>query len=153
MADDFDRSIGGLIAVAMQSTMVAFVVAIAALAFASLTFSTAYYFVEDSGDIIDVAVFTLLMGVPLSFMLLWGIPIALFQVFCFYTILYEDGNRPQHAVYLFFSQMVTACICNGSTDSEWSPNLKALLLSVFVCGLPFAIYWIKAWPKRRETGR
>lgn len=32
MADDFDRSIGGLIAVAMQSTMVAFVVAIAALA-------------------------------------------------------------------------------------------------------------------------
>jgi hypothetical protein len=42
MSDDFDRSVGGLIAEAMQSTAVAFVVAMAALALASLTRNREY---------------------------------------------------------------------------------------------------------------
>jgi hypothetical protein len=102
----------------------------------------------DWGGIIETAVFVLLLGVPMSFLRIAGIPIALFQVYCFYAILYEDGNRPQRAGWLFFSQLFAACVCYGSTDCEWSPSLKALLLSVFVSGLPFAVCWLNAWSKR-----
>lgn len=161
MSDDFDRSVGGLIAEAMQSTVAAFVVAIAALALASFAFSAAYQFVDDPSEflpfdwseIFDTAIFVLLFGVPMSFLRIVGIPLALFQVYCFYAILYEDGNRPQRAVWLFFSQLVAACVCFGSTDYEWSPSLKALLLSVFLCGLPFAIRWSMVRSKRGESGR
>jgi hypothetical protein len=54
MADDFDRSPGGLIAAAMQSTAVTFVIALTSLAAASFVFSLACQVVEDPAHIGDI---------------------------------------------------------------------------------------------------
>lgn len=151
MSDDFDRSPGGLIAAAMQSTAVTFVIALASLAAASLAFSLSYQVVDDyprldyirMDDVVGGAVFALVAAVPWSFMRIWGIPVALFQVYCFYAILYEEEKRPQRAVWLFFGQLVAACVGLGGLLGEWKESLLALLLSGSVCGLPFVICWLR----------